>query len=235
MRRIEKNMELIGLLPYLFTLFITLAVAIFGKRSRMLIYLYSLLLSIFTGFTGEVSPDRYRYALAYLNEYYVYEPMFSAISRFLHVFSLDERFLFWAFSLLTFIFILLSLEIIESIFKTKRFVYALAFVLYIVTPGMYFSQFITIRQSLAISFSVYASILFFSSTRKERMFSFIFFVLAFITHYSSILFFLFFILTANIFTKRFSKQLYLLIFFTTIFLGLTPVFKNITAGTEKFS
>jgi len=106
-------MELIGLLPYLFILFITLAVAIFGKRSRMLIYLYSLLLSIFTGFTGEVSPDRYRYALAYLNEYYIYEPMFNAISRFLHVFSLDERFLFWTFSLSTFI-ILLSFKILEN-------------------------------------------------------------------------------------------------------------------------
>ncbi|WP_235280357.1 EpsG family protein [Thermotoga sp. Mc24] len=215
-------------MPYLFILVITLAVTVLGRRSRLLIYFYSLLLSIFTGFSGEVSPDRHRYALAHSNQIYVYEPMFNILSKFCHVLSLDERFLFWLFSLLTFTFILLSLETVESVCKTKRFVYVLTFALYIVTPGLYFSQFITIRQSLAISFSVYASILFLTLKGKKRGLSFIFFALAFITHYSSILYFLVFISIVNISKKFFSKRFYLLVFSLITLLGFTPIFKNIT-------
>jgi len=220
-------MKLIGFLPYILILICAVFSSYFAKKNKGILYLFTIYLSIFTSFSGTVSPDRERYALDYINKNYVYEPMFTFISNILHLLNLNEYYLFFVFSFFTFLFTILTINRIEKIFNTNYYFIFFSYLFYIVMPGMYFGQFITIRQCLAISIMSYAILLYLTNIKYKKIVAIILFIVGFITHYSSILYFIIFIFIAKILKNQLSNLIYYSLFILSLLTIIFPLFKNI--------
>lgn len=227
-------MIFLGLIPYLILFFLAITSTYLLKFNKSLLYVFTFLLALFTSFTGTVSPDRERYAIAYITKNYNFEPMFAFLSTIVNHLGLNEYFLFFAFSLLTFLFILNSLELSKKIFCEDNNVYMLGYILYIVIPGMYFAQFITVRQSLAIGLTAYATLLFLEGKNKKKLLSYSIFFIAFLTHYSSILYFLSFLFVAKFFKRFFYGRVYFILFTFSFFISFSPFLKSIIVNFLYF-
>lgn len=221
-------MELItGILPYFFILFsyIVLSLTSYVSKSRVFFYLALIIIILFVGFKDIMSPDFERYAKAFENieniGFEKLEPLFFLFSKILKISGFNYYALFFLYSFLTILFILLGIK------KMTNY-QAISFLFFLLVPGFFLNMFVEMRQILAVAITFY-SVAFFLDKRKTWL---LFAILSAMAHYSAIFFWLIFGFIYKFLPKIYSLKTYAVLLilsfvFTGIFKFDIQIFKTI--------
>ncbi len=175
------------ILPYIVLLaaYIALSFASDLFKNRLFHLSAIALLIIFAGFRDIMNPDMDRYRLLYessgtLSYSNFLEPSFVYISKLLHVSGFSYHAMFLVYSCITISFVYCGIKNFTGYIKTSL-------LFYILTPGLFLSSFIAIRESCAISMAFYATSLLFRDSVPLRGIKVTFFALgSCLFHYSAI-------------------------------------------------
>ncbi|AVC43805.1 hypothetical protein B4919_02920 [Francisella tularensis subsp. novicida] len=172
------------------------------------------LLFLFSGFALNFGPDWKNYESLYLSSPEIiydrsFEPLFILLSHIYSSYGLSYVFVQASYAFLSLLFIFLTI-------KKFPYMYTSIFI-YVSITDLYIQNMIGFRQSLAVSITFYASVIYFLENRKIYSFLIIS-TAAFLIHYSALIcigaFFIFPILK-----KQYSSYLYITSYFISLIIG----------------
>ncbi len=211
-----SDMELItGTLPYFFILFsyIVLSLTSYVSKSKVFFYLALIVIILFVGFKDIMSPDFERYAIAFENIENIgfrIEPLFFVFSKILKILGFDYYALFFLYSFLTILFILLGIK------KMTNY-QAISFLFFLLVPGFFLNMFVEMRQMLAVAITFYSVALFLDKKKTWLLFA----ILSAMAHYSAIFFWLIFGFIYKFLPKIYSLKTYaILLILSFVFVGI---------------
>ena len=166
----------------------------------------------------DIGYDYENYVEMYNNNFIPIEPLSGLLTSFSFLFN-DYRYYFMIFAFLT-IFLVRKVAIMNNS--------VVFMMLYLFLPGFFLESFTLVRQSLAISFVIYALSLYMNNKR----FYWIPLVLACLTHFSAILFYLTFIVLISVKNKKLRYMIILSIllisfYFAVMLQYLIPYFPKL--------
>ena len=223
-----SDMELItGILPYFFILFsyIVLSLISYVSKARVFFYLALIIIILFVGFKDIMSPDLERYAIAFENieniRFGIFEPLFFVFSKILKILGFNYYALFFLYSFLTILFILLGIK------KMTNY-QAISFLFFLLVPGFFLNMFVEMRQMLAVAITFYSVALFLDKKKTWLLFA----ILSAMAHYSAIFFWLIFGFIYKFLPKIYSLKIYAIFsILSFVFIGIfkfdIQIFKTI--------
>lgn len=170
----------VGILPYIYLILIyfLLSFTSYVSRNKIFFYLAILFVLIFVGFKDIMTPDFENYAIVFENiediRTGILEPSFTVISKILKILGFDYYALFFLYSFLTILFILLG---IKELTNHQIF----SFLLFLLVPGFFLNMFVQMRQTLSVAITFYSI----SLLLNKKKFWFLFALISIITHYSA--------------------------------------------------
>jgi len=184
------------------------------SKTKFFFYLSIFLILIFVGFKDIMSPDFERYAVAFENieniGFEIFEPLFFVFSKILKILGFNYYALFFLYSFLTILFILLGIK------KMTNY-QAISFLFFLLVPGFFLNMFVEMRQILAIAITFYSVALFLDKKKTWLLFA----ILSAMTHYSAIFFWLIFGFIYKFLPKIYSLKTYaVLLILSFVFTGI---------------
>ena len=184
------------------------------SKTKFFFYLSIFLILIFVGFKDIMSPDFERYAITFENieniGFETFEPLFFVFSKILKILGFNYYALFFLYSFLTILFILLG---IKKMTKYQAF----SFLLFLLVPGFFLNMFVEMRQILAVAIAFYSVALFLDKKKTWLLFA----ILSAMTHYSAIFFWLIFGFIYKFLPKIYSLKTYaVLLILSFVFTGI---------------
>jgi hypothetical protein len=192
-----------------------------NNRKIALIVLFTVI--IISGIRDDVGYDFRNYISFYLLES-APEFGFNLVSKFMKLLGLNYNWMFFLFSFFTIMFIGKGIEQYTSHAK-------IAFLIYILVPGLYLNSFSIVRQSISIAVLFYG----YHFLQNKKSFSYIITVfIATSFHYASLFTIPFFLISLQV--KNIKRWMYLFIILISIFLTrinlISIIFSRILGSTR---
>ena len=156
------------LVPYLLLLLAYLVISFNSEllENRIFAAPILILLTVFVGLRGIMTPDMERYSWIYQHpngaDADALEPSFYVLSHVLHALGLDYHALFFCYTLITFVFVYLGIRNQTPHVK-------LALLLYVLLPGYFLNLFVEMREMSAVAIVFYALTVFRRKGMKMRL------------------------------------------------------------------
>jgi transmembrane protein EpsG len=171
-------------------------------------------LLLFAGFREAITPDMEQYRMLYeafgtLSAGFI-EPTFLFFCKFLNALGFDYHALFFAYSLVTLVFLYLGIKNYTNQVK-------LSLLFYILIPSCFLNMFVEMREVCAISIALYATSLLRSRQRKFKLTQMLAFAtLSALFHYSAILYWVIFLIGYKAIRRTHSTFAYLFLIVSTL-------------------